>query len=290
MSEENSIARSIGPITPAKVEAVEGRMLQFQQVDCPLQHLFGAGICIRVVTMPAESMVVGHEHKFTDWNIMMTGRMTLLNHDGSLSELKAPQIFLGKPGRKIAWVHEDCVWLNLFTTNETDVEKVEQLFLNKSATFMLNQQAKRGVEYLEHQPDRDDFVSAIELMQMSPEKVREISENEADQIPFPSGLVNRVQVAPSPIEGRGLFATEDIKADEVIAPARINGKRTPAGRFTNHARHPNSRMTVREDGDIDLVAMRDIRGCQGGQPGEEITVCYRQAILASSERKQLCQP
>jgi len=98
-----------------------------------------------------------------------------------------------------------------------------------------------------------------------------------------------VVVSDSPIEGRGLFATGAIASGEVIAPARIEGKRTPAGRFTNHAKSPNAKMVARTDGDIDLVAISEIKGCLGGQPGDEITVCYREAARVAVNQKELCQ-
>lgn len=110
----------------------------------------------------------------------------------------------------------------------------------------------------------------------SEEVARAQSENEADQIPFPLGSY-KVAVMPSPIEGRGLFAMAGISAGECIAPARISGMRTPAGRFTNHSASPNARMVMRGE-DIDLVAIRDVWGCVGGQLGEEITIDYREAL------------
>ena len=67
----------------------------------------------------------------------------------------------------------------------------------------------------------------------------------------------------------------------VIAPARIAGKRTPAGRYTNHSAKPNAVMVQLPSGDIDLVASRHISGCAGGQLGEEITIDYRQALRLS---------
>lgn len=81
----------------------------------------------------------------------------------------------------------------------------------------------------------------------------------------------------SPIEGWGLFATADIPAGEIIAPARIGNCRTPAGRYTNHSGLPNAVMTDSDNG-LDLVALRYIYGNKGGQLGEEILINYRHAL------------
>ena len=86
-------------------------------------------------------------------------------------------------------------------------------------------------------------------------------------------------VADSKIEGKGLFATGNFEPNEVIAPARLGGKRTPAGRYTNHAKNANAMMVLRDNGDIDLVASASINGCKGGNLGEEITVNYDQVIV-----------
>ena len=91
-------------------------------------------------------------------------------------------------------------------------------------------------------------------------------------------------VAASKIDGKGVFATGDIIEGEVIAPARIANKRTPAGRFTNHAKNPNAMMILLDNGDINLVAKRAISGCKGGNLGEEITIDYRQALSLAIRR------
>ena len=120
------------------------------------------------------------------------------------------------------------------------------------------------------------------------EVARAQSENEDDQITIPFHAY-KVIVASSPIEGKGVFATANIAANEVIAPARIEGKRTFAGRYTNHAINSNAKMVRQDNGDIDLVATRDISGCVGGAIGEEIKIDYRQALNLSLKGEKSCQ-
>ena len=105
-------------------------------------------------------------------------------------------------------------------------------------------------------------------------------------IPFPPGAY-KCKIGRSHIDGRGLIATADIKAGEVIAPARIGACRTPAGRYTNHSADPNAVMVVVGDR-IMVVATRPITGCMGGFDGEEITVSYRAAI-ATAQEFEACQ-
>ena len=90
-----------------------------------------------------------------------------------------------------------------------------------------------------------------------------------------------VVLADSPIQGKGMFATTSIKAGDEIAPARLNNKRTPAGRFTNHGAAPNCKMVTIENGDMMLVAIKDIEGMAGGELGDELLVDYRQTARES---------
>ena len=78
-----------------------------------------------------------------------------------------------------------------------------------------------------------------------------------------------VCVRPSSIAGMGVFTTAFVSRGTVIAPARIGVMRTPAGRYTNHSLEPNAKMVMRDGGNIDLVAIRDI------QADVEITTNYR---------------
>jgi hypothetical protein len=263
-------------ITPAMVESAEQVLLDLPQVGCPVVHRHGPGLYFREVQMPAGTFAIGHHQNFAQWNLFLRGRVTLIQDDGSLLELVAPMSFLGAPGRKVGYVHEDVVWTNVYASDETNVEKLEGYFLTKSDTWQLSATANHAFARMHRQADRDDFASAIAELGYSMETVQSQSEFTGDQIPMPSGHY-KTKVGISPIEGRGMFATADIAEGETIAPARIGGKRTPAGRYTNHARQPNAYMRITNAaGDVDLVALRPLHGCTGGQDGEEITVDYRQ--------------
>ncbi|MGO4763812.1 SET domain-containing protein-lysine N-methyltransferase [Cupriavidus sp. 2KB_3] len=262
---------------PEKVDVLEREFLKMPQVDCPVVHRFGPCIYIREVTVPAGSLAIGHRQKTRHLNIFLRGRVSVINDDGSHTELVAPMTFVGEPGRKIGYVHEDMVWQNVYATDETNIEKLEAMFLDKSDVWHEDQARRNAALLLPFDADRKDFHAVLTEFGFTEDAARAQSENQADQIPFPFGGYS-VGVFDSPIEGNGLFATAALLASQIIAPARIAGMRTPAGRYTNHSAKPNARMVMRENGDIDLVALRDIAGCAGGQLGEEITIDYRDAL------------
>lgn len=282
-SQTNAIIQSLfgGSLPIAQsVEKAEIECLKKEQVDCPVYHRFGPGIYIREVHIPAGTFSIGHYQNKEHLNIMLKGRVTMLLNNGLLEEVIAPAIFASNPGRKIGYIQEDMVWLNVYPTTETDVEKLEETFLTKSDPWKENNDLQNGIAKLHHVADREDYQKVLREFRFSEDTVRTQSENEDDQIPFPYGSW-KVMVNPSPIEGKGLFATAVIEPWEIIAPARMAGKRTPAGRYTNHSTTPNAEMRKNENGDIDLVATAKIKGCSGGYAGEEITINYRHALSLS---------
>lgn len=266
-------------IDSTKVEAVESEMLELPQVECPVVHHFGPGIYIREVTLPAGTLAIGHAQRFEHLNIMLTGAVAMLNN-GEVKVLHAPAIFVGKPGRKIGYVIERTVWQNVYATEETDIDKLEATYLEKSETWHEHASAVKQLEHAARNEDREDFERVLMQSGFSAETVRAQSECEDDQIQMPDGF-SRFTVRESAIEGRGAFLSFPADEGEIIAPARIGGFRTPAGRYTNHSKYPNARFEVNGAGDIYLVALRRISGCQGGGMGEEVTVDYRQALSLS---------
>jgi hypothetical protein len=253
----------------------EKELLQQPQVDCPVVHHFGPNLCIREVFMPAGTLAIGHKQKFDHMNIMLSGKVMVVDDNGNTNVLTAPMIFVGKPGRKIGYVLEDMVWQNIYATDLKDVEAVENYFIEKSESWLENYQDRFKVEHLTRTPDRDDYLAVLLEHGVSHETARTQAENTDDQIHIDCGII---KVADSPIEGKGLFLTASVKAGDVICQARIEGKRTQAGRYTNHSMSPNAKFVMADNGDIYLVAIKDISGCAGGQNWDEVTVCYRQAL------------
>jgi hypothetical protein len=268
------------PFTEADVEKLETAFLQHEQADCPVHHHFGPGVYIREVVLPTGAYVIGHRHKTPHINIMLEGRITLIGQDGGHTELTAPQTFVSGAGRKIAYIHETVRWQNVYATDETDVETLEAQLLDKSLAFEEAQKANGLLLSFDTRADQDDFAAAIAEFGFDADTVWAISDNESDQIPLPHGEY-KMMVATSPIHGKGVFATGDIAAHELIAPARLDGKRTPAGRFTNHSKTPNAVMVKNESGDIFLFSTQSISGCKGSSVGAEITIDYRQALALS---------
>lgn len=269
--------------TSIDIEKVEAHMLGLPQAECPVAHHFGPGVYIREVTLHAGIVAIGHAQKHPHLNIVLSGSVAMISDDGTVKVMKAPMIFTGKPGRKVGYVIETCVWQNVYPNpdEERDVDKLEARWLDKSPTWVDRQQAKISVLRHEREADREDFAKLIRDVGFTPELVRQQSENPDDQIPMPDGWSAVITIRDSEIEGKGVFITASIRQGDTIGPARLNGFRTPLGRYTNHSKNPNARFVKNVVGDIYLIAIRDIAGCKGGDSGEEVTVDYREALSLS---------
>jgi hypothetical protein len=270
-------ARETALASTSIADRIEAECVDLPQGEAPVIHHFGPGVYVREVHLPAFSLVVGHHHKAPHLNIFLRGTLALLDDDGGVRVLHAPYLYTSGPGRKVAFTLSDCVWQNVVATEERDVDALEALMFDKSQVFTMSAAQKAQAEAAAREVDRADFLVFCAESGLTPDQVRTMSVFSDDLIDMPDGWP-KVTVRPSPIEGRGVFLSAPAEAGEVIGPARIGDKRTPLGRYTNHARVPNAAFVRAGNGDILLVALRRINGCVGGDAGEEVTVDYRQAL------------
>jgi len=112
--------------------ALYGAAVAQPQVKCEEKHHFGPNIYIKEVTMPAGSLIIGKHHRMEHLCNMMSGRMIVVDSDGNRAELIAPMTFMAKPGRKIAYIIETVVFQNIYSTSETDIEKLENMLVDNS--------------------------------------------------------------------------------------------------------------------------------------------------------------
>ena len=251
------------------IEHVEGLMLSMEQAECPVRHIYMDGIYIRELTMKAGTLAIGHHQNFEHANVFLEGEVEMFNEDGSTTILTAPMTFKGQPGRKMGKVLKDVVWQNVYATREQSVPLLEAMYMTKSDEFLRNEVDKYCLEYAKHDEDRAAFTDALLRLSYTPEEVTEQVENEADQCDFVHGAY-KIKIDVSPIDGLGVICTYPIEAGEVIGVARLGELRTPLGRYTNHARHPNAEMRLNpiDRMNYELVATAPIR------INEEVTIDY----------------
>lgn len=100
-----------------------------EYVEMPLRHFFAPHICLREITMPAGTFVVGKMHKTEHLNIIVKGDVSVMGADGvpiRYTAVDHPVVFVSYPGvKKVLYNHEDTVWMVPHITEETDLEKIE---------------------------------------------------------------------------------------------------------------------------------------------------------------------
>lgn len=261
------------------VEHAESTMLQYEQAECSVTHYFGPGVYIRELRMKAGTFAIGHRQKHQHMNVLLQGRAWMLQNDGSVKEVKAPATFVGEPGRKMGYIVEDIVWQNVYATDLRDIDEIEKQFLDKTMAWEEADAMQARAKHFANAYAREDFYAVLEEYGFDQQTVKKQSEDTSDQIQMPMGAW-QFKTGASPIHGTGIFMTSNASAGYVVGPARIGGMRTPLGRYTNHSPNPNAFMRFLPGGDVELVLLRDVVGCQGGHDGEEVTIDYRQPLAA----------
>lgn len=117
-------------VATGRLNALTREVLKYPQVDCPVTHHFGPSIYIREMVIPAGTLIIGKPHKTEHLCNMISGRMIVVNEDGERKELVAPCVFMAKKGRKSAYIIETVRFQNIFSTDETDIAKLEAMLVD----------------------------------------------------------------------------------------------------------------------------------------------------------------
>ncbi len=99
---------------------------------CPLKHTFVDGVYVREIFMPKGTLITSKIHKVRHPYFIMKGKCSVLTENG-VQEIQAPFSGITKPGTKrLIYVHEDCTWITIHVTKETNLEKIEEQIIAKS--------------------------------------------------------------------------------------------------------------------------------------------------------------
>lgn len=94
--------------------------------EMEVKHTFLNGMYMRELFIPKGTLLVGKIHKQPCINVVSKGDISVLTETGS-ARVKAGFSVVSPAGiQKVGYAHEDTVFLNVFRTDETDPEKIEQ--------------------------------------------------------------------------------------------------------------------------------------------------------------------
>lgn len=253
---------------PDPIDRLEIELLTQEQAEIVTEHIFKDGVYERKITIPPWVVLTGAEHK-TNYRVRIEIGTIAVTTDDGVKVLTGPCEFEAFAGiRRVGRVFEDdVVWVDVYDNpdNETDISILEDRLYVVPDIGLAD--SRTSV-----QKDRLDYRVFIHQLGMTPQQVTMISQIEHDLIEMPQGW--DVEVRESEIHGDGMFALREFEIGETICPGRLDGKRTPAGRFINHSPKGNVLPTKIGD-DIWVIAKTHISN------GDELTVDYRDSMFVN---------
>jgi hypothetical protein len=257
--------KGFGLTMPEKVKALQNELLKMPQADIVTTHTFLPGVYERAITIPAWVVLTGAEHK-TPYRVRLEKGKIAVNTDNGVKVLKAPCEFEANAGMQRAGrvFDEEVVWVDVYDNpdNCTDLAILEDRLYVAPECGLADSRT-------EAQKARVDYGLFLHQLGITDADVAKIAQIESDLIDMPEGF--SVELKPSSIHGCGLFATKDFEAGETVCPGRLDGKRTPGGRFINHSSNGNIRPELIEN-NIFAIASRKINA------GDELLVDYRASM------------
>ena len=247
-----------------RIEAYEEFVKDHPQLNIPVKHEFIEGLYKREIIFPKGTLATGRLHPVDHMDVMLEGSMLIATEDG-MKRIDAPMRLISKAGHKKAGIALTRTrWISYHPTSATTVEEVEaEIFVDDYSDLELS------TTYTDVTADHSSYKEALVSLGINEQQVQEQVQNEEDQMAMPAGY--DVERFDSPIHGQGMFSCKEFKEGELIAPGRLNGLRTPIGRYTNHSANPNSVMRMDNKGDVYLYALRNINL-------EELTTDYCHSV------------
>jgi hypothetical protein len=111
--------------------SIESEMNKHEQIEIPTEHTFSGGVYIRQILIPKGTIIMGKRHRHETCNILLSGELSIFMGEGQpVNRVKGPLLFTSPPlTKKLAYAHEDTIFLNIHPTEETDLEKIEDNFI-----------------------------------------------------------------------------------------------------------------------------------------------------------------
>ena len=255
----------VATVTADKVVALQNELFKLPQANIVTEHIFKPGVYERKITIPPWVVLTGAEHK-TPYQVRLEKGTIAVNTDDGVKVLTGPCEFDAKAGMQRAGrVFEDeVVWVDVYANPDdcTDLTVLEdRLYVVPDCGL-----ADSRTDVQKAQIDYGAFLYQLGMTQAELDTIVHI---DSDLMDMPEGVA--VELRDSPIHGKGLFATCDFDAGQIVCPGRLDGKRTPGGRFINHSVDCNVTPIMIGD-DIYALATRKIRA------DDELLVDYRASM------------
>jgi phosphosulfolactate synthase (CoM biosynthesis protein A) len=88
---------------------------------------FGCAMYGREMTLAKGAIVVGKIHKHPVINVLLKGKLAVVSENGR-RVVEAPCVYVSEPNvKRIGYVLEDCVWLNVLMTKQVGEENLNEI-------------------------------------------------------------------------------------------------------------------------------------------------------------------
>ena len=136
--------------TRADVDRLQEAAAKLPQLELETRHHFADGMYCRELFRPAGCTIVGKVHKKEHFYIVVSGEVTIVG-DGKRERVKAPRVFVSKPGTKRAvYAHVDSVCITVHRTDSLDLNEIEEELIERDDTALFDAQNKLKPDLLEH--------------------------------------------------------------------------------------------------------------------------------------------
>jgi hypothetical protein len=114
----------------SQMVTVDGAVLHHtdeMQETMPLKHHIKDGIYTREIFMPKGMLVLSFIHKVNHPSFFLSGEMSIITDKAEIKRIKAPMVVQTEIGtQRVAYMHEDCVWVCTYRTDASTVEEAEK--------------------------------------------------------------------------------------------------------------------------------------------------------------------
>jgi hypothetical protein len=121
-----------------RFDELEAKIAELPQAEFETVGHFAPGVYARELRLPAGALLTGKIHKTEHLNIVC-GDITVHNvEEGTTRRICGHEIFVSKPGtRRAGFTHRPTIWTTIHPTEETDVDKIEQLVIEPHVNPLL---------------------------------------------------------------------------------------------------------------------------------------------------------
>lgn len=136
------LAESIAAPTREQIEALQRELISRVDRDSlpeyPTEHYFSNGMYCRKASFPAGQLMVGAVHKEQHLFILASGQAKVWTDQGE-SVLSSGAVICGEPGvKRVVYTITDCIGINVFKTDSTDLDEIEKQITEEDDTSMFD--------------------------------------------------------------------------------------------------------------------------------------------------------